>query len=147
MLGYGTITFADPESVTRVLQAAKTRHGILRIPYAAPLRDPQAIAYASMDDSARAFMTSPSVRDSVAAAAPMAPHTDTSPAYDHFFVTVERSERPPRPAKPPAPATEKLNLDLLREFDGFAGGLAQRAAAYAREDRKREKVTTKHRRN
>ena len=65
LLGYGTITFADAGSVARVLQAAHQARGMLRIPYAAPPRDPAAIAYASLADSARALATAPPARRAI----------------------------------------------------------------------------------
>ncbi|SHO79842.1 Hypothetical protein MSYG_4193 [Malassezia sympodialis ATCC 42132] len=135
LLGYGTITFKQAESVQRVLHAVDQRHGLLRIPYGAPLEDPNAIACASLADSARAFLTSPSIRDNVATSAPLAPGTKSQIPCDHLLVTVERSVRDLRARSPQA----RAEPSLMEQFDGFAGGLAQRAAHYAREDRRRER--------
>lgn len=132
LLGYGTITFTDHSSVQRVLQAAMQRHGLLRIPFAAPPADPEAISYASLADCERASTTSPSLRDSVAMNAPLAPSTKDD-AQDYFFVTVERSERPlyKKPSRPPA--------SRPGGFDGFAGGWAQNVQKYAHQDKESAK--------
>lgn len=135
LLGYGTLTFQHAESVQRVLQAVDQRHGLLRIPYGVPLEDPEAIACTSLADSARAFLASPSIRDTVATSAPLAPGTKSPIPCDHLLVTVERSERALRARSPQA----RADPSLLEQFDGFAGGLAERAAHYAREDRRRER--------
>ena len=134
MLGYGTISFTEKSTVQRVLNAAMQKHGLLRVPFATTLVDPEAIACASMADCKRAFRTSPSLRDSVAANAPLAPSTKKEASHDYFFVKVERSESP----YPSAMRHKHTKPDsaLMRRFDGFAGGWAQRAAEYAREDRK-----------
>lgn len=136
LLGYGTVTFADPNSVARVLQAAKLRHGRLRVPFAAEVREPSAIALTSLEDCTRAYQTTPSIRQAVETVAPLAREATTGRAKDYFYVVVERQEVPPRPITGPVP---RPNLALLKQFDGFAGGLAHRAAQYAHEDWKRVK--------
>lgn len=135
LLGYGTITFKNAESVQRVLQAVEQRRGLLRIPYGAPLEDPDAIACASLTDSERAFLASPSIRDTVATSAPLAPGTKSQAQCDHLLVTVERSQRTLRARSPQA----RVDPSLVEQFDGFAGGLAQRIAHYIREDRRRDR--------
>ena len=81
LLGYGTVTFADAKSVPRVLQAAAQQHGRLRIPFSTQLEDPESIAYASLAECDRALTVSPSLRDSVAMHAPLAPSAKNT-SYD-----------------------------------------------------------------
>lgn len=137
LLGYGTITFADAGSVARVLQAAHQARGMLRIPYAAPPRDPAAIAYASLADSARALATAPSVRETVTKHAPLAAGVRSTArpddAPDCFYVTVERSEAPA------PPASRAIDVRQLQAFGGFSDALARDAARYAREDKPRRR--------
>lgn len=124
LLGYGTVTFADAKSVPRVLQAAAQQHGRLRIPFSTQLEDPESIAYASLAECDRALTASPSLRDSVAMHAPLAPSAKNT-SYDCFYVKVERSEKPfpQAPMRRPTP--------LVRKFDGFSGQWAERVAYWA----------------
>lgn len=117
LLGYGTITFQDPESVTRMLHAAHERNGMLRIPYASRIRDPQAISYTSLEDAERAWATAPSVLDAVHASSPLAPGA-RSDARDYFFVKVERQKDRREP-----PLNVSRMRELMHRFGGFADKL------------------------
>ncbi|WFD03868.1 hypothetical protein MOBT1_002564 [Malassezia obtusa] len=117
LLGYGTITFRDKDSVTRMLHAAHERNGVLRIPYASRPERPDEIAYTSLADARRAWATGPSVLDAVHASAPLASGA-RGESRDHFFVKVERQKERAPPRKKPSRMRE-----LLSKFGGFADKL------------------------
>ena len=109
LLGWGEITFRDPRSVQRILQAAHNDRGVLRVPYAAPSKDPSAIAYTEWADVERACETRASLRDAVSQQAPLAQRAQWPLSPDHFFVKVERRARAPRTDAP------------TRDIAGFTG--------------------------
>lgn len=117
LLGYGTLTFLEKESATRMLHAAHERNGILKIPYKSRPENLDAIAYMSLADAKRAWRTAPSVLDTVTASAPLASGA-RGESRDYFLVKVERQKERPTLRK----KASRLRT-VLGTFEGFSGKL------------------------
>ncbi|PKI85223.1 hypothetical protein MVES_001371 [Malassezia vespertilionis] len=122
LLAYGTVSFQDESSVSKVLHAAHQRRGVFRIPFGSEKKNADAIAYARWAEIERAWDVGPSIKERVQETAPLASGAKSADA-DHFFAKVERKEAA-LAAPESVPRTAALRR-AIKAFDGMAGGMAK----------------------